>query len=30
MLALKQGETEPLKDYLQRFNKERVEAEEMS
>jgi ribonuclease HI len=30
MLALKQGENEPLKDYLQRFNKERVEAEDMS
>jgi hypothetical protein len=30
MLALRQGETESLKDYLQRFNKERVEAEDMS
>jgi hypothetical protein len=30
MLALRQGETESLKDYLQRFNRERVEAEDMS
>jgi hypothetical protein len=30
MLVLRQGETESLKDYLKRFNKERVEAEDMS